>query len=236
MDYDSINETARATGKVADVAKVGVEETSRLGRFIAPFVMKPLKQVSGIIEDKLKFRRWENQVSFMLKASQKLKEYGLERPNRVIPLKTALPILEYSSLEDENYLQNTWANLLVNAGVEESDTYINLAFVEVLKGLSSLEVTILDRIYSLDLEDFHRRVATLDLPDFASEYIDPEIKDKDENAISEEVQIALSNLDRLGCISITRSLGGGLIFSSVNQTVFGKNFHRACTNNSKKDK
>lgn len=234
MENDSIKETAIATGKIADVAKVGVEGASKVGKFLAPFVSGPLEQMSGIIEDSLKFWRLERQLSFVSKAKQKLREYGLEQPNRLVPLKIALPILEYSSLEDEDYLQNTWANLLINAGVEESGTHINFAFIDILKGLSSLEVKMLDEIYSVELGDFHKRISTLDLPSSASEHKEPEVYDKEEYVISEEVKIALSNLDRLGCISVSKSMGGGLIFSSVNQTVFGKSFHRSCTNNSKK--
>ncbi|MDR3383751.1 VPA1262 family N-terminal domain-containing protein [Cupriavidus basilensis] len=81
------SDIAKATSEVAKTAGQVVDATKQLGGFVAKYIGGPLAQASGIVEDKLKYMRWENQVDLMLRAEAKLTSVGLTSPNRAIPMK-----------------------------------------------------------------------------------------------------------------------------------------------------
>lgn len=199
------------------------------GGFISRFAASSIEQGMGIFEDKLKYMRWERQFRLMQRAEQLLIETGQTRPLRPIPLKLAVPLLEAASLEDDDYLQDLWARLLVNA--TNSDNHINLqrAYIAVLEQLTPLEAIILQKIYSLNYDETrHKGVATSGLPNKVAVSTDNG-KGEEPAEPSEEVRLALANLARLGCIIIRQSMGGGELFRQVNPTLLGKTFVEACT-------
>ena len=63
----------------------------------------------------------------MQRADAMLESIGLNGPNRAIPLKIAIPLFQAASLEDDDYLQDLWAKLLVNGGNAESGIDIKRA-------------------------------------------------------------------------------------------------------------
>lgn len=225
MTDETIKEVAKTTGKIADMLQT-------MGPFIGKFISGSLEQASGIWEDKLKYRRYENQIKLMIKAEFLLKKVGISTPTKTIPDKVVIPLFEYASVEEDEYLQEMWARLLVNAGNKDSHININLTYVEILKSLSSLEAKILNTLYSVSFnEALHDGLSTKNLPNKTS--INPpkeEVDDKDFN-LSKEIIFSLANLDRLGCLSICRSMGGGQLFSRVNPTLMGKLFIDACSIN-----
>ena len=156
-------------------------------------------------------------------------EAGLTHPTRAIPLKLAVPLLEAASLEDDDYLQDLWARLLVNAANGNSHVTLQRAHIAVLEQLTSLEALILQKVYSLPYEETrHNGVEVGRLPESVA------IGKDDRNADNlpeapEPVRLALANLSRLGCVALGRSWGGGEIFKKVNPTLLGKSFVEACT-------
>ncbi len=64
-----------------------------------------------------------------------------------MPLNLLQPALEGASLQEDPYLQNTWANLLANAADPRRITSVEPAFVGILKELSSREVKFLDALF-----------------------------------------------------------------------------------------
>ena len=102
-----------------------------------------VKEAGGILSDSVKFWRWKNQVSIVLKAKKVIEEKGLSK--QAVPLKVLVPLLEASSLEEDGSIQTKWSNLLANAlsGIME----VKPNYVELLKELSPIEVLLLDRLY-----------------------------------------------------------------------------------------
>jgi|WetSurMetagenome_2_1015567.scaffolds.fasta_scaffold00226_6 hypothetical protein len=215
----ALQEVAKAAGKAIDV-------TREAGGFIARFISGPLEQGMGIFEDRLRYARWERQIRLMSRAEEFLKQSGLSAPSRAVPLKLAVPLLYGASLEDNDYLQDKWAVLLVNAANAKFNAEIRRSFIDVLEQLTPLEAQILDVLYALPfIKSRHAGILTVDLPQAAS------IKEESQNNYSEpneEIILALSNLARLGCIRPTMTLGGGEIFGKVNPTVLGRSFVYAC--------
>jgi hypothetical protein len=207
-ELETTKEAAKAVQETAKTIGKALEVTQEFGRFISRYTGSSLESAFGIFADKLKYLRWERQVRLMKRANQFLKEQGLDRPTREIPVKFAVPLFQSSSLEEDDYIQDLWAKLLVNAANNESGVEINRAYIDILERLSPLEAKIMNVIYSIPYELMqHRGVATGYLPFSAKEF--PERSEKrDIKDPNEEIILALANLDRLGCLSVARSMGG----------------------------
>ena len=233
-----IEETAKATQEVAKTVSNALDKAEKAGTFMTKYFDEPLTVLSGIWKDKLAYRRWENQVSFWTKANKKLKDLGLDNPQKELPLKLGLPLLEAVSLEEDNKLQELWANLLVNATTNFS---LERSYISVLEQLSLLEAEILIKIYSnFQYERNSIYVYVIDtthLPKLIK--ITKYIQDKEEiliNTIEEEsntimksdTHLALLNLARLQCIEGTRStFGRSIFYTRVIPTLFGAKLYEA---------
>lgn len=229
-EAEAIKETAKATQEVAKTASNAIDAGREMGGFIARFVSGPLEQCVGIFEDKLKYIRWERQQRLIKRSEEFMQQLGLTNPNKLIPLKNAIPLLQYATLEEDNNLQDLWARLLVNGTNEATGINIERAFIEILAQISPLEAQILQAIYRLPFEKTrHVGVVTENLPEFATV---AEKKSKNIlNEPSKEVRLALANLARIGCLKFTLTLGGGEIFTIINPTLIGKEFVDACSFN-----
>ncbi|HDR9802428.1 TPA: DUF4393 domain-containing protein [Burkholderia cenocepacia] len=224
------SDVAKATEEVAKTAGQVVEATTRLGTFVARYIGGPLQLASGIVEDKLKYMRWENQVDLMARADRKLAQIGLPSPTRTIPPKFAVPLLQAASLEDDADIRDLWATLLVNAANADSGIDLSAAYISILRDLTPLDASILRTIYALPFDEMHHQgVFTGSLPERAI------ICPKDGRRSSEnpepanDVRLSLANLARLGCLTLTRTMGGGEMMDSVNPTYLGSFFVAACT-------
>ena len=226
---DPISETAKAVQEVAKTTGKAIDAGEKFGGFISRYIAGSMEQGVGIFEDKLKYMRWERQVRLMQRAEQLSKEIGLPQPTRAIPLKLAIPLLEAASLEDDDYLQDLWTRLLVNAANGESHINLQRAYIEILEQITPLEASILLKIYSLPYENIRHNGAEIGKLPFEAAVGKDDGKDQALLEPSEEIQLALGNLARLGCISIQRSWGGGEIYKKVNPTLLGKSFVDACT-------
>lgn len=103
-----------------------------LGKLISP----TLEEVGLLISDNIKFIRFKNQVRILLKA----REY-VERKNLTlaeIPIKILVPLLEKASLENNDFLQDKWAKMLVNM-VDSEKNFQNQIFPYLLSQISKEE-------------------------------------------------------------------------------------------------
>lgn len=213
----AIQEVAKATGK-------GIDAVREAGGFIARYIAGPLEEGVGIFSDRLKYVR---QVRLMQRADQFLREAGLEAPSRAVPLKIAIPLLQAATIEDDDSLQDLFAALLVNAANAASGVEVHRSFIEILGQITPLEARILNVIYALPFDEArHAGVTTNALPDNAHILAEKEIATEQP---PDEIALALGNLVRVGCVKLPGTWGGGETFSSVNPTLLGREFVRACT-------
>lgn len=226
---EQVSETAKAVQEVAKATGKAIDAGEKFGGFISQFIAGTLEQGMGIFEDKLKYMRWERQVRLMQRADQLLKEIGLNKPTRPIPLKLVVPLLEAASIEDDDSLQDLYARLLVNAANGASRINLQRAYISVLEQLTPLDASLLQKIYSLSYQETqHNGVEVGKLPQEVSIGKD-DGKEDDLPEPSDDVKLALANLARLGCVVIQKSCGGGELFKKVNPTLLGKSFIEACT-------
>lgn len=114
-----------------------------IAEFFNGIVPDFIKDGVGILSDQVKFWRWNNQVNIITKAQIKIDASGLDK--KQIPLKVLVPIIENSSLEQDQNMQDKWANMLANAAT--GNVEISPNYAAILNELSPLEVSILDKIY-----------------------------------------------------------------------------------------
>lgn len=224
----AVSETASAAQEVAKTTGKGIEAVQEIGAFVARFLGGPLEQASGIVEDKLKYIRWERCVRYMQRAEEFLGQQGLQAPTRSVPMKIAIPILEAASMEEDDDLQDIWARLLVNAADADSGSNVTRSLVTVLQDFGPLEVQLLQAIHDAPAEmEPIGVVPTMGLP---HEYLDPKSDLEGETGLPPEpIQVALWHLVRLGCIGSAGTWDSIVGIRRVQITALGRVLVKACT-------
>lgn len=216
-------EIAKTTGKIVDVAK-------DTGSFLSKFISGPLEQCSGIVEDKLKYIRWERQVRFTKKADEFLKQSGTNEPTRKVDLKLALPIIQGACIEEDDHLQDMWAKLFVNAANADSGVYVTRYYVSVLERLDPYQANLLNVIYSApeDVYDQKEGLITEFLPDSYLDVGGPDISAKYNFELDPNLEIALRDLGQMDLVIDRQTWSGIKDYTSVYQTKLGRYFYDAC--------
>lgn len=226
-ETEAIKEAAKATQEVAKTASNAIDAGREMGGFVSRFISGPLDQAVGIVEDKLRYIRWERQQRLIRRAEEYMREQGLSAPDKPIPLKNFVPLLEYATLEEDDTLQDMWARLLVNGTNVSTGVNIERSFIEILAQLSPLEAQILQVIYDLPFEvTQHAGAVTENLP-FSAKVAEKGAENKYSEP-SKEVKLALANLARIGCLKFPLTWGGVDIFTQIKTTLIGKEFVTAC--------
>jgi len=232
-ETSEIIEASKATQEVAKTTAKALGAAEKFGGYISKYINGSFEQITGIFEDKLKYIRWERQERLFMKAQEFLNKEGIEAPNKPIPLKYAVPLLQAASLEENDQLQDLWAKLLVNFSIVSSSIEASRTYIDILERISPLEAEIINAVYIHPYKVIHHKgVGTQKLPstsDALPEKMDEAARKAVEIEPSSEIKLALANLDRLGVLSVRRSMGGGQLFGSINPTLLGKSFYNACT-------
>ncbi len=134
------------TSDEQELVKVGAEAALRpFSNLMEKLFGGSVEQVGGMWEDSLKLRRHMRRVKLLAKVQAKLDEAGFE-PHQ-IPDKVWQPIFESASTEDDDFLQDQWANLLTNAANPHDDNEHLASFVKILQQLTSKDAKLLKVIY-----------------------------------------------------------------------------------------
>lgn len=92
-----------------------------------------------------KNHRQKNLENVLEKAAEKLNSKNSERAQPKLNL--IYPIINKSSLVEDGFLQEKWANLLASAISKDTSASVHIAFPHILEQLSPLEAKILDKVY-----------------------------------------------------------------------------------------
>ncbi|WP_200930140.1 Abi-alpha family protein [Methylobacterium sp. Leaf86] len=228
-----LDEEAKAVQEVAKASGEAIKAARDAGGFISRFIAAPLETASDILNDKLRYARWERQQRLVIRGKQFLAEAGLSEPNRRLPLNFAVPLLEAATLEEDDELQDAYARLLVNAANLDSGIELRRTFISILENLNSLDVKILDMIVNAPesvLGEGEHGVQTAGLP---NRYISPSEYVGDTGTSfpphpNELISTSLWNIIRLGCIVPVAGFSGPLL-RSVYSTPLGASLVKACT-------
>lgn len=185
--------------KSIELAKEAMKESFQAAKEFAGKLVNPgLEEGGGIIQDTVKFWRFKNQINILLKAEKFLKEKGIT-PKTINP-KTLVPLLENGSLEEEESMQNKWAALIANASASHNSESVKPSFPEILKELSPVEASLLDKLFDeVNQQPQERRFETVfDKEKICKFY---KINEDDFNVIAD-------NLFRLNLCQPPASFGG----------------------------
>ena len=135
----------------AELVKAGVEAVLKPVTDLIDKIAGPAAEELGLtIQDQVRVFRFRLQLRLWHEVKQICEEAGIQ-PQRV-PLKVLLPIVENASLEEDDDLQEIWANLLANAADPRQLSPVLASFVDILKELSAQDVKFLDKFYTRALE------------------------------------------------------------------------------------
>jgi Abortive infection alpha len=162
-------------------------------------VLGPVREFAAWATDLIRDRRAPYQARLLMSAAKKIRESGL--PPSAVPDKLLRAVLEDGPMEDDEDMQDRWANLLANAGTS-SVAEVRAAFPTILSELEPDEAAILDKVvkndFSLPLK------SRLDDADF----------------------VALANLERLGLVRYDHTPPLGIVEVYLNP--LGWAFLQAC--------
>jgi len=147
--------------------------------FVGSLLSSPLKELSNIGTDQIKWLRVKNQVRLLNTAKEYCDKKGIK--SSYIPAKFLFPLLEGVSLEEDNDedMHKMWTALLLNAIDYSSEKKVKLGYIDMLKQLSAQEAKILDISYDVYKDDM-----------FALRHLKKKFKDK----------IDIDNNDFLICV------------------------------------
>jgi hypothetical protein len=223
-DEKTAEETAKAVQEVAKTTGKAIDAGSGLVAWFGGIIEGTVEEAVGILEDRLKWIRWQRRLDLLRRAREELERRGLERATRPVPLKIALPLIESGSLEDDEDLRQRWARLLANAADASSAVEPHPRYASILADLGALELLILDLIYNQPQERRRGDLFTEKLPD---RIVEPS-GDAQPQLPPLAVQAALWNLCRLGCLLEGATGLDGPTIRWVRTTPLGDAFMAAC--------
>ncbi len=227
-----IEEVARATAEASKFGTKALETTEKLASFAAKVFKEPLRDSVGIIGDRLKFMRWERQVRLADRVNDILNQRAIIE-TRPVPPKLALPIFENAGLEDNDDLQDLWAKLLANSMDPNFTEEIRYAYLEIIKSLNPVDVSILHSFYTLPTRN----------PKINWDHITTYMITKEQIcerlSISPQIyEVSMHNLFRVQCLGPAIIKGGFISggepmtaykgIDAVVMTPLGKHFVEAC--------
>jgi hypothetical protein len=157
---EEITESAKAIQEVAKTTREAISVTEKLGKFVSDLIHEPSNIVVGILADRLKYIRWERQIRLLERMRKIICDRHLSVDIISVPPKIALPIIENASLEEDDYLQDMWANFFIESGNKESQKSIRVAYIDVIKQLERIDAEILRSAYlaSFKASDVHKEL------------------------------------------------------------------------------
>jgi hypothetical protein len=199
-ELKSVEKTAEATRDII----------VRLSDFFDKYLGSPAVQMGEIAGDWMKYFRYKNMLAIFDKVQKLHRQRKLA--GKPIPLsqRIAIPLLEAASAEDDETLQELWANLITNSTDPSTSGQLHPSFIEIIKQLTPYEAKIIQlfskaarfptiyvAIVRIDLESTDTTVIYYNI---YAQYINAcsQIGILDENV----ARMHLDNLKRLGIVEI----------------------------------
>lgn len=101
-----------------------------------------MEELGLIASDKIRYWRYCNIAKMLEKAKGKL-EFSNDKLTLTANPKVALSIMDYSSMENDETLQDMWAGLFASACTKDGKDDSNMIYVDLLKRLNRVEAKIL---------------------------------------------------------------------------------------------
>ena len=148
-----------------DITSTALEKGIDLAKdFLDKLIIPSIEETGLLLKDKVTFWKFKNQIRMLNKAKKYCDKQNIDP--KTISLKLLCPLLEYSSLEEEEELQDKWAILLANM-VDSKQNIENHVFPYILSQISLNEFKFLESSY--DEKIIRQRDLTEELNQFKRE-------------------------------------------------------------------
>ena len=144
-----INITSSAIEKGLDLAK----------DFLDKLIIPTVEETGLLLKDKVTMWRFNNQVKMLIKAKETCEKYNVKL--KTVSLKLLCPLLDYAGLEENEILQDKWANLLTNL-VNSEQNIENHVFPYLLSQVSLDEFMFIEAVYRMKVERISKLEVELD--------------------------------------------------------------------------
>jgi len=142
---EEVKQLIKAVEKIFDNINVPKQILDKGEALAKTLFGQAFSEMGGLIGDQVKFMRFINQVKILQKANSILEAKGIN-PKK-ISLKVLAPLIEYSSLEDDELLQDKWSNLISNILSQNLSILLQKKSIEILSEISNHEAQIIDYMY-----------------------------------------------------------------------------------------
>jgi len=126
-----------------EISSKGIGEA--IGTLIAKLCYKAADELGADLAERTGDWRRQNALKILSKANQKYEQIS-SSGNESAPPRLVHHIIEEGSWNDQEHVQNMWAGLLASACTDSGQDESNLIFINILKQLTCLEVTVLNHV------------------------------------------------------------------------------------------
>jgi hypothetical protein len=131
--------------KKFDIKSSTIEKGLEIAKsFVDKLIMPSVEETGLLMKDHITLWRFKNQVKMLNKTKDYCEKHNIQ-PKK-ISLKVLSPLLEYSSLEEEEVMQDKWSILLSNL-IDSEQNIENHVFPYILSQLSTDEFLPLEKVY-----------------------------------------------------------------------------------------
>lgn len=140
------NDLIHAAPAIAKGAALGaaIPLTGIVKRMLGPAA----DELAEMWRDKVRLYRYERQLKCLEKAERMARDAGFTP--KAVPIKLLFPLLEGSSLEENEELHTMWAALLANAASPDTANVVRPGFIAALKQMAPDEAALLNWIVDFD--------------------------------------------------------------------------------------
>lgn len=181
-----------------DIQNQHLNKLNKLGRTI---LGPAATQIGELLGDTARYWRLRNLASLSDKFDAKCRERGIDlESGRTIALSIGLPLLAKASYQDDDFLQDRWANLLaasMEKGRDETKEFsLDVTFIDALGQFSQLDCHMLEYVVEHGIKGVQSKEGSRSM---MTEPL-PETKIRQAFPNSNLVHASLEKLVHLGCV------------------------------------
>lgn len=138
-----------------DITSTAVEKGVDLARdFLGKLILPSIEETGLLLQDKVTLWRFNNQVKMLNKAQAICQKLNIKP--KTISLKLLCPLLDFTGLEENEILQDKWANLLTNM-IDSEQNIENHVFPYLLSQISLDEFNLIESVFYRKMENIKIR-------------------------------------------------------------------------------
>jgi hypothetical protein len=198
---DAITEVAKAEQAQQKTAQELIAAARAAGEYMGPHFRSAISEFGAMLGDQMTYWRFRNFNRLLLKI-EALSGQARVHPEAIRQLSYAdsIRLIEASSAEDEETVQDLWARLIANAIDVDSKTTIKKVYIDLLKSVAPAEAALLDLLWSG--ESPPRTIRTSLEARAFNESMNKLAEERWRRFDEEGRKVATQNLVRLRCVTL----------------------------------